>query len=64
MVGKIHTRRWRYIPKGSERNRSGRFKTFESEDAAKKYAASIGLKAFKVQRTNFGLGKKFKIILE
>ncbi|MBI2148206.1 hypothetical protein HYU23_00850 [Candidatus Woesearchaeota archaeon] len=64
MTKKTHTKRWRYIPKGKERNRTSRFKTFDTDEAANKYASSLGLKKFKVQRTNFGLGKKFKIILE
>ena len=64
MAKKTHTKRWRYVPKGKERNRSPRLKTFLTEIAAKKHAESLGLKNFKVQRMNFGLGKKFKIILE
>ncbi len=64
MATKLHTRRARYIPKGKERGRAQRMKTFLTEEAAKKYATSLGLKGFKVQRTNYGLGKKFKIILE
>lgn len=64
MTKKIHGRRRRYIPRGKERNRSKRLKTFSTEDAAKKYAQAIGLKNFRVAKTNFGLGRKFKIILE
>lgn len=64
MAKKIHTRRWRYRPKGPERNRKHRLKTFSSDVAANKYAESIGLKKFKVIRTNYGLGKKFKIVKE
>lgn len=64
MVKKIHTRRRRYLAVGPERNRKKRLKTFVSEDAAKKYAESLGLKKFKVIRTNFGLGRKFKVVEE
>ncbi len=64
MAQKIHTRRLRYIPRGKERNRCSRLKTFLTEELAKEYAKSEGFKAFKIQKTNFGLGKKFKIILE
>ncbi len=64
MPKRIHTRRRRYIPVGNERNRKKRMKTFSSEDAAKKYAESLGLKNFKVVRLNFGLSKKFKIVKE
>lgn len=64
MVKKTHTKRWRYIPKGNERNRKERFKTFETEELAKKHAESLKLKKYRVHRTNFGLGRKFKIVLE
>lgn len=64
MAKKIHTRRWRYTPKGPERNRKKRLKTFSSDAAAKKYIELLGLKKFKVIRTNYGLGKKFKIVKE
>jgi len=64
MVKKIHTRRLRYIPKGKERNRAGRFKTFLTEEAAKNHAEALGLKNYKIHKTSFGLGKKFKITLE
>ena len=64
MAKRIHTRRLRYIPKGSERNRDKRLKTFSTEEAAKIYAERLSLKNYKIQRTNFGLGKKFKIVLE
>ena len=64
MAGKIHGRRRRYIPKGPERNRKSRFKTFGKEEDAIKHAESLGLKKFKVIRTNYGLGKKFKIVAE
>ncbi len=64
MAKKIHTKRLRYIPRGNERNRAPRLKTFLTEDAAKKYAESLKLKNYKVQKTNFGLGRKFKIVLE
>lgn len=64
MVKKIHTRRLRYMPKGKERNRMSRMKTFLTEAAAKKHAESKGLKNFKIVKMNYGLGKKFKIVLE
>lgn len=64
MVGKLHKRKERYLARGRERNRSCRFKTFASEEAAKKYAEGLGLKDFKIRRTRCGLGKKFKVILE
>jgi len=64
MVKKIHGRRLRYIPKGNERNRKNRMKTFENEEQANKYANSLGLKKFKVVKTNYGLGRKFKIVIE
>ena len=64
MVRKIHGRRKRYMPKGKERGRKPRFKTFFTEEGAKKHAESLGLKKYRVYRSNYGLGKKFKIVLE
>ncbi len=64
MAGKIHTRKKRYLPVGNERNRKSRMKTFASEEAAKKYAESLGLKKYIVCRGNYGLSRKFKIVLE
>ncbi|HLC58313.1 MAG TPA: hypothetical protein VJI68_00470 [Candidatus Nanoarchaeia archaeon] len=64
MVRKMHTRRLRYIPKGNERNRTSRLKTFLTEAAAKKHAEELGIKKFTVIRSKFGLSKKFKIIPE
>ena len=52
------------MPRGPERNRKRRLKTFSSEDGAKKYAESLGFKKFSVVKTNFGLGRKFKIVKE
>jgi len=64
MVKRIHGRRERYIPRGNERNRKSRLKTFKTENAAKSYAESLKLKKFKVVKTNYGLGRKFKIVIE
>jgi|GEM_PF-4383930 len=64
MASKVHTRRLRYIPKGKERNRAPRMKTFLLEAAAIKHAEFLGLKGFKVIKSNLGLGKKFKIVLK
>ncbi len=64
MAGKIHTRRWRYIPKGPERNRKPRLKTFKTEEEAKKYAESLKLKNYRIAKANYGLSKKYKIFLE
>ncbi len=62
MVKALHGRRLRYIPRGNERNRKGRLKTFNTEEAAKKYALSLGLKKFEIVRTNYGLGRKYKVV--
>lgn len=62
MAKKIHGRRRRYIPEGNERNRKSRFKTFSKEEDAKKYAETLKLKKFKIVKTNYGLGRKFKIV--
>ena len=64
MVKRIHGRRRRYIPRGNERNRKSRLKTFLKEEDAKRYAGSLKLKKFKIVRTNYGLGRKFKIVVE
>lgn len=64
MAKKIHTRRRRYAPSGPERNRKKRFKTFKTEDQAKAYAEKLKLNNYKVVKTNYGLGKKFKVVLE
>ncbi len=63
MVKTIHTRRARYIPVGKQRNRASRFKTFLTEEAADKYAKSLKLENYIVKKAQFGLSKKFKIIL-
>lgn len=62
MAKKIHGRRMRYIPRGNERNRKSRLKTFNKEEDAKRYAEGLGLGKFKVVRTKYGLGRKFKIV--
>jgi hypothetical protein len=64
MAKKIHARRKRYMPRGNERNRAPRLKSFLTVEAATKHAQSLGLKKFKIARTNFGLGKKFRIHVE
>ena len=64
MVKKIHTKQWRYVAKGPERNRKPRFKTFLDETKAKAHAESLGLKNYKIIKSNYGLSKKFKIVLE
>lgn len=64
MPAKMHPKQWRYVPIGKERNRKSRFKTFLDETKAKEYAEKLKLKNFKVVKTNFGLGRKFKIVLE
>ena len=64
MTKKIHGRRLRYIPQGKERGRKPRFKTFDTEVAAKKHAETKGLKKYRIYRSNYGIGKKFKIVLE
>jgi len=64
MAKRLHTRKKRYLPKGPERNRKKRFKTFLDETKAKTYAESLGLKKYKVVKSNYGLSKKFKIVLE
>lgn len=64
MVRKIHTKRWRYIPIGPERNRSKRPKTFLDQTKAKEYAEKLKLKNYKIEKVNFGLSKKYRIVLE
>ena len=63
MVKRFHTRKLRYLPKGPERNRLKRFKTFTDESKAKAYAESLG-KGYKAVKSNYGLSKKYKIIFE
>lgn len=60
----MHPKQWRYIPRGPERNRKPRMKTFLDETKAKAYAESLKLKNYKIIKSNFGLSKKFKIVLE
>ena len=64
MAKKIHGRRRRYMPRGTERNRAPRLKSFLTEAAATKHAENLGLKNYKVYKTSFGLGKKFRIKVE
>lgn len=64
MAKKIHGRKRRYLLVGGERNRVKRMKTFTTEEAAKKHAISLKLKKYRVYRSNYGLGKRFKIVEE
>ena len=64
MVKKMHPRQWRYIPKGPERNRKSRFKTFLDEKKAEEHAKKLNLKNFKIVKARYGLSKKYKIVLE
>lgn len=64
MVKRLHTRRRRYIPVGTERNRQRRLKTFTDESKAKAYAKKLKLEKYKIVKAKFGLSKKYKIILE
>ena len=60
----MHTKQWRYVPRGKERNRKPRFKTFLDETKAKEYAEKLKLNNYKIIKARFGLSKKFKIVLE
>jgi len=62
MVKKIHGRRKRYIPIGTSRNRKPRMKTFTTEVVAKAYAEKLELKSYSIEKTKYGLGKKYKIV--
>lgn len=44
------------------RHRAKRPRTFSSEDKAKKWAESQGIKNFNIVRLNSGLSKKLKIV--
>ncbi len=46
MARKVHTKRRRYLPRGNERNRKPRMKTFLTIEAAKKYAEGLKLKKY------------------
>jgi hypothetical protein len=63
MAKVIHTRRARYIPVGKQRNRTPRFKTFLTQEAAEAHAKFLELTEYTVARSNHGLSKKFKIVL-
>ena len=63
MAKKLHGRRRRYLPVGNERGRKPRIKTFLTEDAAEKHAEKLKLKNYKILKTNYGLGKKYKIVI-
>lgn len=64
MATKIHTKTKRYLPKGPERNRKPRFKTFLDAGKAKEHAEKLKLKKYSIVKMNYGLGKKYKIMLE
>jgi len=64
MVKKRHTKQWRYVTRGKERNRKPRFKTFLDEGKAKAYAEGLKLNNYKIIKSRLGLSKKFKIVLE
>jgi len=62
MAHKIHGRKRRYLARGSERNRKVRPKTFKSEQLAKTYAEKQGIKEYLIERMNYGLSNKFRIV--
>lgn len=62
MSKKIHTRRRRYLPKGNERNRKKRGRTFFSLEEARIYAEKHEIKDYAVERMNYGLSRKFRIV--
>lgn len=62
MAHKIHGRKRRYLARGPERNRKKRPKTFKSEQLAKAYAQSQGIKEYLIEKMNYGLSKKFRIV--
>jgi len=64
MVKKIHGRRKRYIPISDLRNRKPRMKTFNTEKLAKEYAEKLKIKNYSIEKMRYGLGKKYKIVLE
>ncbi|HLC86424.1 MAG TPA: hypothetical protein VJG30_04005 [Candidatus Nanoarchaeia archaeon] len=62
MTHKIHGRKRRYLARGPERNRKARPKTFKSEAEARKYAEKHVIKEYLIERMNYGLSKKFRIV--
>ena len=69
MVKKIHTREKRKLKQGTHKagkivKRKKRAKTFKSEESAKKWAESEGLKDYKLVniRSEFSKDKKIKVV--
>ena len=60
----MHTKQWRYIPRGNERNRKPRLKTFLEESKAKEHAEKLKLKNYTIIKSRYGLSKKYKIVPE
>ena len=62
MVKKLHQKTKRYLPRAKRKPRGDRLKSFKSEEAAKKWAESNGIKDYSVKRLQFGLSKKCVVI--
>ncbi len=56
----VSHKRWRVVTGG--RNRKPRPKTFNSAEAAKKWAEANNISKYKIVQLNMGLSKKFKIV--